>query len=70
MTAKKAAAVVEATDTAVTETPEVAPSDLWQREQAMNSALSLAKNNGGMYQPDQIVKFAQTFLTFLKGEAQ
>ena len=40
----------------------------WRRDNALSMAISFHKNNGGMYQPQQLVDTATIFLSFLKGE--
>jgi hypothetical protein len=42
----------------------------WMRRNALELALLLAKNNGGMHQVNSIIKDAQVFLQFIKGEAE
>lgn len=43
-------------------------SQLWLREHALESALQLHKNNGGMMTVQQLLVNTQTILEYLKGE--
>ena len=39
----------------------------WLRERALDSALTLHKQNGGMIQPERILEDARKFLAFTQG---
>lgn len=39
----------------------------WLRERALDSALTLHKQNGGMIQPERIIEDAKKFLAFTQG---
>ena len=42
----------------------------WARERALDVALQLHKQNGGMMTPEQVVAYAEKFLTFVTGETK
>ena len=44
--------------------------DPWQRQSALEFALTFHKNNGGMHQAHQVVATAQVFLDFIKGDSK
>ena len=44
--------------------------DHWQRQSALEFALTFHKNNGGMHQPQQVVATATIFLDFIIGETK
>lgn len=48
--------------------PTVEQSDHWQRQTALEFAITFHKNNGGMTQPQQVVGTATVFLEFITGE--
>jgi hypothetical protein len=44
--------------------------DHWQRQAALEFAITFHKNNGGMTQPQQVVATATIFLDFITGETK
>jgi hypothetical protein len=75
MTTKKTTPVQEILDeyslSAIEDTaPTVENNDRWNRQSALEFALTFQKNNGGMHQADQVVKTAQIFFEFIKGETK
>ena len=44
--------------------------DKWVRSSALEQAITFHKNNGGMYQANQVVATATVFLDFIKGETK
>jgi hypothetical protein len=56
------------TDTALGQISTAEPSDHWQRQTALEFAITFHKNNGGMSQPQQVVGTATVFLDFITGE--
>jgi hypothetical protein len=42
----------------------------WTRSNALEQAIAFHKNNGGMYQANQVVATAQVFLDFIIGETK
>jgi hypothetical protein len=44
--------------------------DHWQRQTALEFAITFHKNNGGMSQPNQVVGTATIFLAFIQGDSK
>jgi len=62
---------VSVEDTTVAEMQELANQakrdEFYARERALDSALTLHKQNGGMIQPERILEDARKFLAFTQG---
>jgi hypothetical protein len=70
MTKKTQTTDVSEIDDTLIAGPEVTPSDHWQRQTALEFAITFHKNNGGMSQPQQVVGTATVFLDFITGETK
>jgi len=70
MTKKTQTTDVSEIDDTTVAGPEVTPSDHWQRQTALEFAITFHKNNGGMTQPTQVVSTATVFLDFIKGDSK
>lgn len=46
---------------------KLAQEAIWMRERALENALTLHKQNGGMTLPERIIEDATKFLNFVKG---
>lgn len=68
MTKKTQTTDVSEIDDTLVAGPEVTHSDHWQRQTALEFAITFLKNNGGMHQASQVVTTATVFLDFIKGE--
>jgi hypothetical protein len=58
------------TSTALGQIATAEPADHWQRQTALEFAITFHKNNGGMSQPQQVVGTAIIFLDFIHGESK
>jgi len=68
MTKKPQTTDVSEIDDTLVAGPAAEPSNHWQRQTALEFAITFHKNNGGMSQPQQVVGTATVFLNFITGD--